>query len=233
MTSKTLYEIFGEMNDTYVKEAREVRAKKKLPVWLPWTAAACFLFVLLFAGGMLSRGRSGNNRELVNLENGEQISFVKADASGEAVTQMPDIDASFRELTEEECNSLFAGLSATGQAAFAGKGRQAAGFDGKIGNVKVVISTPGLCLRDTIVVGREESTQVEGTAVTAGYFVTRPNSRGEKNVIYYASFALGNSSIYVEGGGTQAQGATVREEVASVIWRLIQNGEPDFSGILK
>lgn len=233
MTNEALYEIFGEISDTYVKEARDARAKRKLPVWLPWAAAACFLFALLLTGRALSGERPGGGREMVTLENGDRISFVKADASGGAVAQMPDIDASFRELTEEECNILFAGLSATGQAAFPGKGRQAAGFDGKIGNVKVVISTPGLCLRDTIVVGSEESTRVGGTAVTAGYFMTRANSRGEKNVIYYASFALGNTGIYVEGGGAQAQGTAVREEVASVIWKLIQNGEPDFSGISK
>lgn len=233
MTNETLYEIFGEINDTYVKEARDVRAKKKMPVWFPWAAAACFLFTLLFGGRALFGGMFGNGREIVTLENGDRISFVKADVSAGSIMQMPDMDVFFRELTKEECNSLFAGLSAAGQAAFTGKGRQAVGFEGKIGNVKVVISTPGFCLRDTIIEGREESTQVEGTAVTAGYFVTRTNSRGEKNVIYYASFALGNTSIYVEGGGTQAQGAAVREEVASVVWKLINNGEPDFSGISK
>lgn len=202
-----------------------------MPLWLPWAAAACFLFVLLLTGRALSGGISGSGRETVTLENGEQISFVKADAA--AGQSSSDIDAFFKELTEEGCNRLFAGLSAAGWAAFTRKGRQAAGFEGKIGNVKVVVSTPGLCLRDTIVVGDEESTQVEGIDVTAGYFVTRANSRGEKNMIYYASFVLGSASIYVEGGGTQAQGQAVREEVASVIWRLIQNGEPDFSGISK
>ncbi len=60
------------------------------------------------------------------------------------------------------------------------------GFEGKIENAKVVISTTDIALLDTKIVGSEESSEVNGTSVTAGYFVTDRNSAGEQNVISYA-----------------------------------------------
>lgn len=230
MTNETFYEIFGEISQTYVEEAREGRRKKKKHMWVPWAAAAVIVAVVLsivvLRGGIL-----GNGREIVTLENGDTISFVKSGAVSAMSLQLPS-DVLIRELTEEEIRVLFAGLPAEGKGVvFTGNGYKLAGFEGKIGNVKVVISTSGLRLLDTVIAGREESTQVKGVAVTAGYFVTSPNSRGEKNVIYYASFELGGSSIYVEGSGTQARSGAVREEAASVVWKLINNGEPDFAGI--
>lgn len=65
----------------------------------------------------------------------------------------------------------------------------------------MVISTTDTKLLDTDIIGIEETSTVNETSVIAGYFETDPNSVGEQNVIYYATFKLGDSTVYVENAG--------------------------------
>lgn len=103
------------------------------------------------------------------------------------------------------------------------------GFKGKIENAKVVISTTDIALLDTKIVGSEESSEVNGTSVTAGYFVTDRNSVGEQNVIYYATFKLGDSTVYVENAGAKTESESVKNDLATIIQELINNGALDLS----
>lgn len=103
------------------------------------------------------------------------------------------------------------------------------GFEGKIENAKVVISTTDIALLDTKIVGSEESSEVNGTSVTAGYFVTDRNSVGEQNVIYYATFKLGDSTVYVENAGAKTESESVKNDLATIIQELINNGALDLS----
>jgi hypothetical protein len=57
------------------------------------------------------------------------------------------------------------------------------------------------------------------------------NSSGVRNIIYFASFTLGDVSVYTALGGAESDGETLRSEIASVISRLIQNGVPDLARI--
>ncbi len=53
MTNEKLYEVLGDINEKYVKEAREYRKAKK-PVWLKWGAmAACLCLVVVGFTGLL------------------------------------------------------------------------------------------------------------------------------------------------------------------------------------
>ena len=78
-------------------------------------------------------------------------------------------------------------------------------------------------------VGSEESSEVNGTSVTAGYFVTDRNSVGEQNVIYYATFKLGDSTVYVENAGAKTESESVKNDLATIIQELINNGALDLS----
>ncbi len=93
---------------------------------------------------------------------------------------------------------------------FSDSNKELIGFEGKIENAKVVISTTDIALLDTKIVGSEESREVNGTSVTAGYFVTDRNSVGEQNVIYYATFKLGDSTVYVENAGAKTESESVK-----------------------
>lgn len=58
-----------------------------------------------------------------------------------------------------------------------------------------------------------------GTEVTAGYFETRPNSRGLKNIIYFAAFQLADLAYYVELGGPEAEKEALKHETSELVCR--------------
>ncbi|MFP3155402.1 hypothetical protein LQZ18_13440 [Lachnospiraceae bacterium ZAX-1] len=72
------------------------------------------------------------------------------------------------------------------------------GLEGKIGETKVIIATPGMPVTDTLIEGNETISEVNGVSATAGYFITKANSQGVKNIIFFASLTLGDATIYVE-----------------------------------
>ncbi len=159
--------------------------------------------------------------------------FVKSETAGSSI----DIDGTIttRQLTETEAASLFPNLTVTAHAVFrvddtvSDSNKELIGFEGKIENAKVVISTTDITLLDTKIVGSEESSEVNGTSVTAGYFVTDRNSVGEQNVIYYATFKLGDSTVYVENAGAKTESESVKNDLATIIQELINNGALDLS----
>jgi hypothetical protein len=57
------------------------------------------------------------------------------------------------------------------------------------------------------------------------------NSSGVRNIIYFASFTIGDISVYTELGGAESVSETLRNEITTVISRLIQNGAPDLARI--
>jgi len=81
--------------------------------------------------------------------------------------------------------------------------------------------------------GNESSSSVNGIPVTTGYFVTSPNSRGEQSAIFFASFSIGNTNVYVECYGDKSDADAVSQETADLIFSIITKGEPDFSAITK
>jgi hypothetical protein len=72
---------------------------------------------------------------------------------------------------------------------------------------------------------------VLGTEVIAGYFEIRPNSKGQKNAIYFASFKLSGIAYYVELGGAEAEKEILEDEISKLIGLLIAGGSADL-GIL-
>ena len=177
----------------------------------------------------------GNKTDIATLENGTEIVFVKSEMTASSI----DIDGAVttRQLTEDEIATLFPNLPVTAHAIFktsdmdAGNSPELIGFEGNIGNAKMVISTTNISLLDTEISGNEEISTVNGTSVTAGYFVTDPNSNGEQNAIYYATFKLGDSTIYVENAGAKTESETIKNDLATIIQELINNGALDLSAI--
>ena len=65
--------------------------------------------------------------------------------------------------------------------------------------------------------------------IVAGYFVTDPNSRGEQNAIYYATFEIGDCKVYLENGGMKDDSETIKNQLAEVIQKLTENGNLDLT----
>lgn len=175
--------------------------------------------------GVWQGGWFGGRNDIATLDNGDIINFVKSDTIGGSL----DLDVSTRELTEEEIHTLFANLPVTANALFTTTDNQLLGFEGKIEGMKLIVSTSDVPLLDTLIVGSDTVTKVDGVSVTAGYFLTAPNSKGEQTAIYYATFELGNSTIYVENAGAKAESETAKNDLALVIQKLIANGEFDIT----
>ena len=88
----------------------------------------------------------------------------------------------------------------------------------------MVVATSDVPVMDTSIVGTEESSEVNGTSVTAGYFITDPNSKGEQMAIYYATFKLGDCTVYVENAGAKDDSESVKNELAETVQELIDHG---------
>ena len=231
---KKFSDAMSELDTKYVDEALNYKKKAKKPGWVKWGAmAACFAVIAVLGVGVFQSGLFGNKTDIATLDNGNEIIFVKSETAGSSI----DIDGTIttRQLTETEAASLFPNLTVTAHAVFrvddtvSDSNKELIGFEGKIENAKVVISTTDIALLDTKIVGSEESSEVNGTSVTAGYFVTDRNSVGEQNVIYYATFKLGDSTVYVENAGAKTESESVKNDLATIIQELINNGALDLS----
>ncbi len=145
----------------------------------------------------------------------------------------------WRELTADESQKVFPGLTDShGITATANFGSDESGaslfnIDAhavSTGGLETYLQVaPGDVVLDYVLDGDIKTSDVLGTPVTAGYFETKPNSRGEKNVIYFASFRLSGLGYYVELGGREAESAALREEFSSLIGLLIKGGGADLS----
>ena len=236
MNVKKFSDAMSELDTKYVDEALNYKKKAKKPGWIKWgTMAACFAVIAVLGVGVFQSGLFGNKTDIATLENGTEIVFVKSEMTASSI----DFDGTVttRQLTEDEIATLFPNLPVTAHAIFktsdmdAGNSPELIGFEGNIGNAKMVISTTNISLLDTEISGNEEISTVNGTSVTAGYFVTDPNSNGEQNAIYYATFKLGDSTIYVENDGAKTESETIKNDLATIIQELINNGALDLSAI--
>ena len=130
-----------------------------------------------------------------------------------------------------EIEMLFADLPVTADAYFDADNHNILGFEGKIDDTRMVVSKQGVNLLDTIIDGNIITSSVDGVDINAGYFVTKSNSQGIKNVIYYATFDMGENTIYVEYSGIENESETVKNNLVDTILKLIENGAFDLSQI--
>lgn len=237
MKQNRLLHMMGEIEEGYIEEAgvnigniREAKCGKgnhrvTFP-WQKWCAVAASLAVIAGLGiAMVQSGLFGGRNHEVILENGDKITFVKAE---DFIMADQKINATARDLNKEEAEHLFPGLSVVGDALFDTENGNFMGIEGDIGEMDLFVAKKGIMIDDTIVVGVEEVSTVNGLDVTAGYFLTSPNSKGERRIIYYANFEIGDTVFGLEHAGPEADAETLRQELVAVIQKLIEKGEPDF-----
>ena len=233
MNVKKFSDAMGELDSKYVEEALGYRRKARKPGWVKWGALAACLAIAAVLGVMQS-GLFGEKTDAVTLESGEALVFTRADTMG---TTSLDLAGSIttRELTAEEAAAVFPGLTVTGHATFLARDPDAApelvGLEGQIGEIKMVIATSDVQLLDTVVEGDEEPSEVLGTTVTAGYFLTDRNSSGERYAIYYADFEIGGCQVYLENAGPESDRETIKTQLAEAVETMVKNGGPDLTAL--
>lgn len=225
MRKEDFFEVLGELDDDIVKGAKTTM--KKRMNWKAWGAMAACLIVVLF----VALGYTDSRAYTVTLDNGATINFIKSNITAGSLDI--DADVTSRELSQEELYTLFGNLQITGEIYTNDIYTKILGFSGKIRDTKLVISAPNVPLVDAVVVGSEKASVIEGIDVTAGYFLTDPNSKGVRTAIFYASFELGDYTIYVEDAGPDSESETISSNLAATICDLIENGEIDFTQIYR
>lgn len=160
------------------------------------------------------------------------LSFYKSDVPAATSVDF-GIGVTSRNLTADENKELFGNIGITSAyATFNNDDKSLLHVEAKAENTKIILAAPGLPTTDTVIDTNTEVSQINGVPVSAGYFITNKNSEGIRNIIYFASFTLGDISVYVELGGAEEESEAIRREIAFIIETIIQNDAPDFSKII-
>ena len=224
MTVKQFAEGLSALDDRYIAEAAEYQVKRKRNPAVRWiTIAASLMLVAALGVAVLQGGVFGDT---VELENGAVLRFEKSENIG---TSSLDMDVTMQELSQTQLQQLFPDLQVEARAIFLAEDGSLVGIEGSVGETKLLVSCTDMPLTDTVLVGEEATSTVDGVAVTAGRFVTDKNSRGERTAIYYASFQLGESTFYLENAGDYGAREAVKTELADVLQTLLKNGEPNWA----
>ena len=192
---------------------------------------ACLVLALVLTGVIGNNANWFSTVYTEELDNGATLNFYKFDAPSSGSIAY-DYDVTSRYLTQEESLNLFGDLTDVSvYATFNTIDNSLVHVEGKIGETKVILAAPGLAMSDVIIeVDRKVST-INGVSVSAGYFITKPNSKGIKNIIYLASFKLGETSVYLEIAGVESESDNLRNTISNVMMQLIDNRTLDLSHI--
>ena len=219
MKREKISETIQNINAKHVDEATVYTGEKTTKhkkTWIKWSAvAACLIIcVALF----LSIGR-----EYVKLDNGDILIFNSNTELGVADMIRSD---EFRDLSESEIKSLFKDLPVTkATVTFNPDDGSVWSIEGYINGKTLLIATPVYSNSCKVDPGWYSFTSnVNGISVEAGYL---------NNVIYFAEFKLGESTVYIEHSGLKEENDTVKKEIADIIEKLTELGEIDLNIIKK
>lgn len=229
MRKNKISEVMGNINQKYVYEATAYSGEEKAgrrPVWRKWGAfAACLALIAVIGFGAIQSGLFGGNGQIVTLDNGSKINFVKSNGGASSLDIAYEIDT--RALTDGEIDALFGDLPITAYALINKENNNILGLDGSYKDMKLLVSAQGVDIRDVIIDGEETASDVDGVSVNAGYFTSK------KTVIYYATFKLGESTVYIEHAGAKEKSEDIRNEISTVIQKLVALENIDLTRILK
>lgn len=216
MRKNKISETISNINQKYVNEAIDYTVETTAvhqKEWMKWgVIAACFMIVTVLSIDIFQRWHFGGE-QIVILDNGNKINFIKSDS----VIRQFDIDFQIetRSLLENEIKAMFNELPVTAYAIFNAEDGSILGIEGEIDDMKLRVSVPDVVLSDAIIEGEEHTSVVEGVYVNAGYFISG------KTVIYYASFTLGESKVYIENAGAEEESETVKNDISIMIQELV------------
>lgn len=230
MKNKSISETISNINPKYINEATTYNTdEKKIVYHTQWvkfgTVAACLAIVVALSIMIIF----GGAEQVANLDNGDTIKFIKTEQG------LGESDIAFwietRDLNENEIKMLFGDLPVNAYALFNVENDSILGIEGEVNGMRLVVSGMDVSLVDAVIDGEENTSNVDGVSVNAGYFID-DTSRG-KNIIYYATFSLGESIVYVVHAGTKDKSEKVKNEIADMILRLIELREINLNQISK
>jgi len=248
MRSEQLFTAMGAIDDRFITEDAEapvreigVSAQKKTvvnrprpvlrPIWriAPVAAGVAVIVTMVMALGA-NTGWFSHRIDTVDLGDSGILSFYDSGTPGVGSLDL-GVGTTARDLTPAELQILFGDLPDTSAYGLFSADHALLHLEGHSGATKIILAAPGLPTADYVLEGHEHTSTIDGVSVEAGYFLTHPNSRGARNIIYFAQFMLGEVPAYAESGGPEADAETYRGDIATVIETLIRNGEPPLASI--
>ena len=219
MKREKISETIQNISSKHVDEATVYNGGKMIKsrkIWITLAAVAACL--ILCVSLFLSIGR-----EYVKLDNGDILIF---NASTQLYVANMIGSGEVRDLSESEIKSLFKELPVTkATVMFDPDDENVWSIEGYINGKTLLIATPVYSNSCKVDPGWYSFTSnVNGISVEAGYL---------NNVIYFAEFKLGESTVYIEHSGLKEENDTVKKEIADIIEKLTELGEIDLNIIKK
>lgn len=227
MKKEELFDIIGEVDEEKVKAAGQSLSKKKHShkIWIKWGAlAACICIVIVSVISILPKRQPLT----VTLSNGEEITFS---TNGSLYANNIAISiAERRPLTETEASVVFGTSQIDASVTFEEGTYEFIILGGTIDDFDIEVRRKDIpsCV---IIEGEENTSYINDVAVTAGYFITDTNSKGEKTAIVYGSFVVGNYTVSLETVGADSELENLCNALAEEILKLIENAGFDFEQI--
>lgn len=206
--------------DNKVKAYAEKNAAARMRARF-WTMCVMIAIaaVIFFLGELFSP-----KTDTVTFEDGCKLTFVEA---GTVSAADLGFNVTTRQLTQDEASILFQDLQVTADAVY-GEADDSTyrllGFKGQCGDVKIVVSTSDVLLTERVKVGKKGGNFLRGTDVAAGY-----TDSVYKDTVYYMTFTLGSSRVYLENSGTKERLELTKNQLAEVAQKLIFNGAFNFT----
>ena len=190
--------------------------------------AACLVLILTACIGVRY---FGTDRYYVTLESGESLVYAEGDRQS-ADAQIAPYPIKSRRLTQDEIERLFPDIGHHAEddyidAAFREETGEPVHLEGRIGGIKLIVSKNGLPLTDTVIEGVERSNMLCGVPVKTGYAYIRQNN----TAVFDAEYQIGDYTFYAEKGGKVEDKYSIGKELSEFVYRMIKNGEPDFSDL--
>ncbi len=235
--SEFLLSCIGDADPKYIENAeRKARpqtksAKKRTNRILRLAPVAACLVMIMAITAIFGNNAGWFNSKVYTVElGGGTLNFYKSGAAGLGDLAFGDVTS--RDLTQEENKVLLGELADVElHGRFNAEDGALVHVEGKIGETKIIFGAHGFTLADTVIETDRSTSEINGISVSAGYFITKANSQGIKNIIYLASFQLGDTSVYVELGGAEANSENLRETISDLINRLTKLEMIDLSNV--
>ena len=228
----------------------KVLTMKKTITWKRLTPIAACLVMVIAITAIFGNNAGWFDGKVYTAElNGGTLNFHKKSVGAGSMAFELGIDGTTRDLTAEENallfgevfgnNSVFShGFFSIGDKYAPDKtllhveARPMTEQGGTDGSMKIIIATSSLgYISDTVIETSRKVSVVNGVEVSAGYWITRENSRGERNIIYLAAYETNGVTVYIECSGSLERSDEIREDIAFAIDTLTRNGTPNITAI--
>ena len=169
----------------------------------------------------------------MTLNNGTQIVYRPVQGGIGDASYAYDYEICDRELTADELQLLLpcAVQPEPCSAVFRTDTGEFLRTETKIGEIHVHLAKEGLPVTDVIIDGEQTAEEICGVPVTFGYFLTKPNSRGIRTAILYASYTRNGLQVYLETAGNEADSETLGITLGNLVYELLEADAPDLSVI--